>query len=88
MDIKRSFISIPEIFATTLRWLFYQFWFWKRMPQSFALAAWRLSLIMSDGLYCDNSKLKRAYPKEYIDARNGVRKAYRMSEEEKVESPA
>lgn len=88
MGLKRSFISIPEIFATPLRWLFYQFWFWKRMPQSFALAAWRLSLIMSDGLYCDNSKLKRAYPKEYIDARNGVRKAYRMSEEEKVESPA
>lgn len=69
-----SFYPIPRALSVPLSRLAYQDRLWSLLPQAAALTAWRLSLILSDGFFCDSSKLMRAYPKKYIDVREGVRR--------------
>ncbi len=80
LGLRRRFFRLPGWIAAPLRWTVFQFWFWRMMPECLTLAAWRLSLILSNGFFCDNSKLRRVYPKEYIDVREGVRRTYARME--------
>jgi len=88
LGLRQRFFRLPAWIAAPLRWAVFQFWFWRRMPDSLTLAAWRLSVILSNGFFCDNSKLQRIYPKEYIDVREGVRRTYAQMESEAREVTA
>lgn len=69
----RPFIKIPPGLAECLGRVLEQDWFWRRMPGPVAANAWRLSLILSNGFYCDMTKLRRVFPeKTFVDFRDGI----------------
>lgn len=70
-------LELPTWFVKCVTAMAFQNWLWRRLPYVFTFNAWRLSLILSNGLYCDSSKLDRIYPKTYLNVREGVRRAYR-----------
>lgn len=74
-DVKP--LELPTWFVKCLTTIAFQNWLWERLPHIFTFNAWRLSLILSNGLYCDSSKLARVYPKSYLNVREGVQRAYR-----------
>jgi UDP-glucose 4-epimerase len=72
-------IRLPQWLTRALSALFYQYGFWKHMPSAFALAAWRLSLVLNDGFYCDSTKLSRVYRKDLTNVREGIRQTFTHS---------
>ncbi|MBI3299999.1 MAG: NAD-dependent epimerase/dehydratase family protein [Elusimicrobia bacterium] len=68
--------ALPGWLVTAASWLVFQSWLWRWLPESAAANAWRLSLIISNGFYCDSSKLARVFPKAWVGAREGVRLSY------------
>ena len=81
-------IMLPSWMVRCASALFFQNWFWRLTPNAVAFNAWRLSLVLSDGFYCDASKLNRLYPKSYLTVREGVQLAYHRDETVNVEATA
>jgi nucleoside-diphosphate-sugar epimerase len=65
--------TLPKWLISGVNGIVYQNWFWNRMPSRLKLAAWRLSLILSNGFYCDSSRLTRIYQKPFKGVKDGVR---------------
>ena len=73
-DVK--FVGLPTWIVSVLNRILFQDWLWRRLPGIFAVNAWRLSLVLSNGFYCDSSKLLRICPKKYINVREGLKRIY------------
>jgi UDP-glucose 4-epimerase len=72
----RAFIKPPAALVALANRALGQDWFWKRTPAPVAANAWRLSLILSDGFWCDMTKLLRIFPeKTFVEFREGVQRS-------------
>jgi nucleoside-diphosphate-sugar epimerase len=74
----RTFIRLPPGLVSLLSAILAQDWFWRRTPGPVAANAWRLSLILTNGFYCDMSKLRRTFPeKSFVGCREGIARSLR-----------
>jgi len=73
---ERTFIALPSGLVALANGALGQDWFWSRTPAPVATGAWRLSLVLSDGFWCDVTKLLRIFPdKTFVEYREGVRRS-------------
>lgn len=77
IGVKRNKIPVPNLFWALVRFIVWLPGLLHILPFKLRIATWRISLIVTDGLVSDNSKLKRVLPFKYTPLEKGLPLTYK-----------
>jgi UDP-glucose 4-epimerase len=70
---RKKMIRLPRWFWAVVRTVVW-------LPGVTALVPWRLLHILDDGLWCDNSKMNRLYPRQLVQLPEGLARTFEIPE--------